>query len=82
MERTYVGQEGERGKWHDVAMCVALKSGSACDGMCVDTAGVPTHDAAGEPLSKSAFKKLKKDWDKQKKLFEKVSRYPMTKPAL
>lgn len=34
--------------------------------------GVPTHDAAGEPLSKSAIKKLRKDWEKQKKLFEKA----------
>lgn len=35
-----------------------------------DEDGVPTHDAAGEPLSKSGIKKLRKDWDKQKKLFE------------
>lgn len=35
-----------------------------------DSDGVPTHDAAGEPLSKSGIKKLKKDWDKQKRLFE------------
>lgn len=35
-----------------------------------DEDGVPTHDAAGEPLSKSAYKKLKKDWEKQKKLYE------------
>lgn len=36
-----------------------------------DADGVPTHDAAGEPLTKSAIKKLKKDWEKQKKLYEK-----------
>jgi len=35
-----------------------------------DEEGVPTHDAAGEKLSKSACKNLKKDWEKQKKLYE------------
>ncbi len=35
-----------------------------------DIHGIPTHDAAGEPLSKSAIKKLRKEWEKQKKLFE------------
>lgn len=35
-----------------------------------DEDGVPTHDAAGVELSKSAYKKFKKDWEKQKKLFE------------
>lgn len=35
-----------------------------------DSDGVPTHDAAGEKLSKSGLKKLRKDWEKQKKLFE------------
>ncbi|ETV92907.1 glutamine-tRNA ligase [Aphanomyces invadans] len=35
-----------------------------------DDQGVPTHDAEGKPLSKSAIKKLQKDWLKQKKLFE------------
>jgi len=35
-----------------------------------DENGIPTHDAAGEKLSKSAYKKLKKEWDKQKTLFE------------
>jgi len=35
-----------------------------------DLDGVPTHDAAGEPLTKSGIKKLKKEWDKQKRLFE------------
>lgn len=33
-----------------------------------DAAGVPTHDAAGAPLSKSAIKKLQKLWDQQDKL--------------
>jgi len=37
----------------------------------LDQNGVPTHDAKGAALSKSAFKKLKKEWDKQRKLFEK-----------
>ena len=35
-----------------------------------DAEGIPTHDAAGEPMSKSGYKKLKKDWEKQKKLYE------------
>jgi len=35
-----------------------------------DADGVPTHDEKGEELSKSSCKKLKKEWDKQKKLFE------------
>ncbi len=37
-----------------------------------DDQGVPTTDKAGEPLSKNAIKKLKKEWDKQKKLYEKT----------
>ena len=32
--------------------------------------GQPTHDAAGEELSKSAKKKLQKDWDRQTKAHE------------
>lgn len=35
-----------------------------------DAEGIPTHDAAGEKISKSAYKKLKKDWEKQKQLYE------------
>lgn len=35
-----------------------------------DEEGIPTHDAQGEKVSKSAYKKLRKDWEKQKKLFE------------
>ncbi|EQC32649.1 glutaminyl-tRNA synthetase [Saprolegnia diclina VS20] len=35
-----------------------------------DAEGVPTHDAAGTALTKSAIKKLQKDWAKQKKLYE------------
>lgn len=35
-----------------------------------DEEGIPTHDASGEKLSKSLVKKLKKDWEKQKKLYE------------
>jgi len=35
-----------------------------------DDQGIPTHDKAGEPLSKNAVKKLKAAWDKQKKVFE------------
>jgi hypothetical protein len=40
-----------------------------------DNDGIPTHTTDGEPLSKSQFKKLKKDWDKQKKLYEQVHTY-------
>eukprot|EP00612_Vaucheria_litorea_P003277 CAMPEP_0171468966 /NCGR_PEP_ID=MMETSP0945-20130129/10963_1 /TAXON_ID=109269 /ORGANISM="Vaucheria litorea, Strain CCMP2940" /LENGTH=567 /DNA_ID=CAMNT_0011997939 /DNA_START=70 /DNA_END=1770 /DNA_ORIENTATION=+ len=36
-----------------------------------DKDGIPTHLASNnEPLSKSTFKKLKKEWEKQKKLYE------------
>lgn len=35
-----------------------------------DEDGVPTKDAQGELLSKSLVKKLKKEWEKQKRLFE------------
>mmetsp|Transcript_27177 Transcript_27177/g.48787 ORF Transcript_27177/g.48787 Transcript_27177/m.48787 type:complete len:620 (+) Transcript_27177:30-1889(+) len=35
-----------------------------------DAQGIPTHDAAGEALSKSARKKVTKDWEKQKKLHD------------
>ena len=35
-----------------------------------DEEGVPTHDKEGKELSKSAYKKLKKEWEKQKKLYE------------
>lgn len=33
-----------------------------------DESGLPTHDSKGEPLSKSATKKLQKQWDQQDKL--------------
>eukprot|EP00298_Acanthocystis_sp_HF-20_P013833 c20521_g1_i3.p1 GENE.c20521_g1_i3~~c20521_g1_i3.p1 ORF type:complete len:320 (+),score=81.32 c20521_g1_i3:40-960(+) len=35
-----------------------------------DEDGVPTHDAEGAPLAKSGIKKLRKEWEKQKRLFE------------
>jgi len=35
--------------------------------------GVPTTDAQGEPLSKSALKKLRKEWEKQKAFYEKFN---------
>ncbi|TMW63959.1 hypothetical protein Poli38472_014664 [Pythium oligandrum] len=35
-----------------------------------DAEGLPTHDAAGAPLTKTTIKKLKKEQDKQKKLHE------------
>jgi hypothetical protein len=35
-----------------------------------DAEGIPTHDAAGEKISKSGLKKLRKDWEKQKALYE------------
>ena len=37
-----------------------------------DSIGVPTHDEAGVPLSKNAKKKLKKLWEKQKRLYDSV----------
>lgn len=36
-----------------------------------DPAGLPTHDSEGKVLSKNALKKLKKEYAKQKKVFEK-----------
>jgi glutaminyl-tRNA synthetase len=39
----------------------------------LDEDGIPTHDAAGEKISKSLAKKLRKDWEKQKKVFEAAS---------
>ncbi|RAH65439.1 cysteine--tRNA ligase [Aspergillus aculeatinus CBS 121060] len=35
-----------------------------------DEEGMPTKDAAGEPLAKSRGKKLRKDWERQKKAHE------------
>ncbi|KAL1957054.1 hypothetical protein VTO42DRAFT_6431 [Malbranchea cinnamomea] len=35
-----------------------------------DDDGIPTKDAAGEELTKSRLKKLRKDWERQKKLHE------------
>jgi hypothetical protein len=35
-----------------------------------DAGGIPTHDAQGNKLSKSTMKKLQKDWEKQKKLYD------------
>lgn len=35
-----------------------------------DDDGLPTKDAAGEPINKSRSKKLRKDWERQKKLHE------------
>ena len=35
-----------------------------------DADGVPTRDASGEEITKSRSKKLKKDWDRQKKLHD------------
>lgn len=35
-----------------------------------DTDGLPTHDAEGKEISKNALKKLRKDWEKQKRLYE------------
>jgi len=39
-----------------------------------DENGIPTHDAAGEELSKSSVKKLKKEWEKQKALYESATK--------
>ena len=38
-----------------------------------DADGVPTQNDKGEPLPKSQFKKLKKQWEAQKKAFEKAN---------
>ena len=35
-----------------------------------DDEGIPTKDAEGNEITKSMQKKLKKEWEKQKKLFE------------
>lgn len=35
-----------------------------------DDEGLPTRDAAGDEITKSRAKKLKKDWERQKKLHE------------
>jgi len=39
-----------------------------------DAEGIPTVNAAGEPITKSAAKKFKKEWEKQKKLFESANK--------
>ncbi|DAZ95916.1 TPA: hypothetical protein N0F65_012627 [Lagenidium giganteum] len=41
-----------------------------------DGNGLPTHDAAGEPIAKAQLKKLAKEQEKQKKLFEKAMTAP------
>ena len=38
-----------------------------------DEEGIPTHDVNGEKITKSSYKKLRKDWEKQKKLYESKS---------
>ena len=38
-----------------------------------DADGVPTQNDKGEPLPKSQFKKLKKQWEAQKRAFEKAN---------
>eukprot|EP00416_Gambierdiscus_australes_P034465 CAMPEP_0171115268 /NCGR_PEP_ID=MMETSP0766_2-20121228/87369_1 /TAXON_ID=439317 /ORGANISM="Gambierdiscus australes, Strain CAWD 149" /LENGTH=707 /DNA_ID=CAMNT_0011577613 /DNA_START=1 /DNA_END=2124 /DNA_ORIENTATION=- len=35
-----------------------------------DDDGVPTHDQKGDPINKTRCKKLKQEWEKQKKIFE------------
>jgi len=35
-----------------------------------DDDGIPTHDQNGEALNKTRFKKLKQEWEKQRKVFE------------
>merc|ERR1712113_826405 len=34
-----------------------------------DDNGIPTHDKNGEAINKTRFKKLKQEWEKQKRLF-------------
>lgn len=37
-----------------------------------DNNGIPTHNSVGQPLPKSQIKKLKKEWEKQKRLYDKA----------
>ncbi|KAK5164664.1 cysteinyl-tRNA synthetase [Saxophila tyrrhenica] len=55
----------EKGKLNPVEMFKADEEFSEWD-----EEGLPTKDASGEPLAKSRVKKLKKDWERQKKLHE------------
>jgi len=55
----------EKGKLSHLEMFKADKEFSECD-----EEGLPTKDAAGEPVAKSRAKKLRKDWERQKKLHE------------
>ena len=41
-----------------------------------DSDGVPTHDAAGNELSKSTMKKLRKNWEKQAVLYANMAENP------
>jgi len=38
-----------------------------------DEAGIPTHDAEGQPLAKNKLKSLQKEYAKQKELNEKYA---------
>lgn len=40
---------------------------------CTQQQGLPTHDTAGEPLSKGQLKKLTKEQAKQKTLYDKYN---------
>lgn len=40
-----------------------------------DSTGLPTHNAAGEELSKSLIKKLKKEQEKQQRLHDSSKQY-------
>ena len=39
-----------------------------------DAEGLPVKDKEGKELSKGASKKVKKEWEKQKKLFDEYSK--------
>jgi cysteinyl-tRNA synthetase len=39
-----------------------------------DSSGIPTKDILGVEISKSMTKKMKKEWEKQKKLYDSSSR--------
>ena len=45
-----------------------------------DTDGLPTHDAVGEPVSKGMTKKLRKELEKQRELFNAAN--AMTETAI
>ncbi|RLN37355.1 hypothetical protein BBJ28_00017441 [Nothophytophthora sp. Chile5] len=60
----------EKAKIHPAEMFLGMKEKYSK----FDANGLPTHDAAGEPVSKGQLKKLAKEQAKQKALYEKHSK--------